>query len=51
MLKIPRGLKKDQIFVTIFLGALSGSYIWNRELQKYLKKQREEEEISNEVIK
>lgn len=50
-IKVPLGLTKDQIFVTIFIGALSGSYIWNKSLHKHLKEQSEKIENCNEVIK
>jgi len=48
-IRIPGGLRKDQIYVVLALGIGSGIYTWNSVLKEYMKEYEKELQL-NEVI-
>lgn len=50
--RIPRGITKDQIYVTVILGLITGYYTWQLPIQEYLiaQKNKQDQISNNEVI-
>lgn len=48
-IKVPRGIGKDQIYIVLILGSITGFYNWNTLLKDHMK-EREKELQLNEVI-
>ena len=48
-IRIPGGLRKDQIYVVLALGIGSGIYTWNSVLKEHMKEYEKELQL-NEVI-
>lgn len=49
-IRVPRGIRKDQIYIVLILGTGTGIYNWNNLLKEHMK-EREKELQLNEVIK
>jgi len=49
-LRVPQGIRKDQIYIVLFLGVATGIYSWKTLLTEHIR-ERERELQLNEVIK
>jgi len=49
-IRVPQGVRKDQIYVVLILGVATGIYSWRTLLREHIRERERELEL-NEVIK